>query len=263
MKNLSLKIIQSLIIFFTILCLIACGKFQNKETESLIYGKSKERVAIIFSQEHFVKLNSECDSISYIPETYDNPAVEFYELLKVKDIQKLDDYISINVALSRDYSSKEEMYNAWKAYDEESTFWNYLEGYFNLQGTYLNDSTYVTPILSQVQNDTICSIENKLFVLSKAPVYREPNERSEKLLELSKNKVITYNPSKTIIPYSKYEKMEYPSIEEFDDDIWYYLVDYNGYVNNKFVFDAFYSSIMYFKKGQRNKWILSDFILFD
>ncbi|MFV0530212.1 MAG: hypothetical protein ACK5MD_02115 [Flavobacteriales bacterium] len=261
MRSLPLKIIQPFIILIIFLCLIACTERQNKETDSLIYGKSKEHIDSIFSQEHFVKLNNKCDSIVYIPKTFANPADELYKTIQDKDIQKLDKYISQNVALSSDFSSKEEMYKEWKAYNRESTFWDYLKGYFNFEGTYLNDSIYVTPVLSQVDNT--CSIENKLFVLSIVLVYREPNESSEIIIELPKNKVVSYDPSKTIIPFDKYERMKYNSIEEFDDDIWYYLVDYDGYVNNKFVFDAFYSSTMYFKKEQSGKWILSDFIHFD
>lgn len=261
MRNLPLKIIQPLIIVVIFLCLIECAKSQNKETDSLIYGKSKEHIDSVFLQEHLVKLNNECDSIVYIPKTFDNPANEFYKAIQDKDIQKLDKYISQNVALASNFSSKEEMYKDWKVYDKESTCWNYLKGYFNFEGTYLNDSIYVTPILSQVDNT--CPIENKIFVLYRASVYKEPNEGSEKITELSKNKVVSYDPSKTIIPYDKYEKMKYNPIEEFDDDVWYYLVDYDGYVNNKFVFDAFYSSTMYFKKEQSGKWVLSDFIHFD
>lgn len=262
MKKILLIFAQSLALIISTLILVTCKKYQHGETINLVYGESKE-INHISVKEVFVKLNRKCDSIIYKPKISDNPATEFLKSIINRDVSKLDKYISKNVALASDYSSKREMYEDWKADDKESTFWDYLEGYFNLEGSYLNDSTYITPILSQVESDTLCSLEDKLFVLSRIYIYREPDKHSLKVGELSKNRVISFDSNRTIMPYSKYERMEYPSIEEFDTDIWYYLTDYDGYVNNEFVFNPFYSSTMYFKKEKSGRWILSEFTHFD
>ena len=64
----------------------------------------------------------------------------------------------------------------------------------------------------------------------------------------------------SVIPYENYDSMIYPSIEQFDDEVWYYLSEYNGYVQNRNVIDIYYTPIMYFERSESGQWLLSDMI---
>ena len=211
----------------------------------------------------YVLLNNNCDSIIQIPEISNNPASEFRQAVYDADLVALDDLIANNVAYACDFSSKAQLYKHWSAHNKKSTYWAYLKGYLQLDGGFLDDSTYVTPILARIDPQSNCLLENVLITTEAIPVYRTPVDSASVIYKIPKNKLIQYNPNLSVKPTDKYLSMEYPPIPEFDVSVWYYLIEYDGYVRNMNVIDAFYSSQMTFKMDTSGRWMLSDFIHFD
>lgn len=207
-----------------------------------------------------VIINISCDSILHIPKIADNPAIEFKQAVRDRNLHDLRVLVSENVARFGDYSSNDEMYNHWHAHDIKSTFWEYLDGCLKLDGGYISDSVYILPMLANLPENQKCNLEYTLVTLLSVQVHSGPNLNSSVLSEIPMHRILYYSPNMSVIPYENYDSMIYPSIEQFDDEVWYYLSEYNGYVQNRNVIDIYYTPIMYFERSESGQWLLSDMI---
>ncbi|MFV0571693.1 MAG: hypothetical protein ACK5M1_04570 [Xanthomarina gelatinilytica] len=211
-----------------------------------------------------VSFDANCDSLIFIPKTGVFPNILISEAIKKRSLNLLKKEIdTTKFLLGSEYSDIDEYFSEWKANEKESTFWEYLEKYIKMEGMFLSDSIYVTPKISFIDTQN-CDLEYKLLILENTNIYEKPNYDSVILKKVNRNKVVQYDNSKTIIPLKKYETMRYPQVEEFDKDIWFFIPDYEGYINNSNVWNMYYSTSFYFELNVKSKkWLLTEMVSFD
>jgi len=202
-----------------------------------------------------------CDSIDIKFKIDINPNNEILKSVYNKDLNTLIVQFGKKLPYSMDYNNLSELLTNWGVKNgNDSTFWSFLQGHLEMEGTYLNDSTYVVPALSILES-VECNYEGKHVTLDNTNVYSSPNLNSEIISTIRKNQILAFD---NVISLSQTENNKnYPYVETFDDNIWYYSNKFQGYINNVNVWDLYYSPVFYFEKTQGNRWLLNSISSFD